>query len=230
MKVFGFSETRSGFSFYSDMTSEQNRQWWMSYIEDGGGQLMRRPSIASKWIPFEGGLTAPEGERATDERPDLLHFFPSPALFAMDDAALARTDNLWGLVEVLPLRCRDADVSAIHIPTQYDIVTEGSSFISPRNMSGMDRFIVLDLDTSNIRPLDLFRIPETPTVWCTEEFLVQLEAANVTGWRASQKCPPPAEHLQIEQDLIKKVEDGTADTELNTVTIGDLSLRATATD
>ncbi len=192
---------------------------------DGSVPYIRRQSIADRWQQFEGVVTVPEPGEPSAGRTDVIGFVPDRRMIALSEEALSRTNELWSLVEVLPLRCRtEGDYSAVHVTTQRDVINlAASTFYAPiHGVHGSTEFVVFEVDTSELSEIDLFRVPQSSSMFCTQAFLDRLHSLEVTGWSGTQIYPPTAEQLDRENVLLRESEEGVLRSE---VVFGDRSLR-----
>ena len=197
--------------FVADVGSDAVSAWRESY--DGGRDFHRNlthePTLAPRWIAFEGELDFRTSEPVPKQALDFVKFSPASALGAVRDSVLERTEKLWGLVEVLPLRCRDDDYSAIHAARHYDVLDlDDSTYGVPRGefvwTSGtLGALTVMGFSgVEGLQKVDLFRVPERTAMFCTQGFLDRLRELRITGYGARQVWPPTEEQLAEEARLL----------------------------
>ena len=198
-------------TFVADDSRYNVHEWSMSYLEDleVRRSLGHLPTLQHRWINFEGELDFRSAEPEPKQALDFVGFSPAADLLGLRDSALNATNNLWGLVEVLPLRCRDADYSAIHATRHYDILDlANSTFRVPRRRDAIITFgslgipKIMGLHTTDVDEVDLFRFPEIPSMFCTQGFLDRLRELGITGYGARQVWPPTEEQLAEEARLL----------------------------
>ena len=136
----GASSLRTA-TFVADMDRDAVGDWSVAYSDDSEPRraLAHQSSLHHRWIPFEGELDFRTTEPTPKQALDFVTFSPASALVCIRDSVLERTESLWGLVEVLPLRCRDDDYSAIHAYRHYDILDLNASCLLYTSPSPRDR-------------------------------------------------------------------------------------------
>ena len=190
-------------------------------VFDRAGPIENRSSIAEGWPSFEGDLTTPDNPSDTGPT-DFMRFHPLDTVYTVSQSLLDRTAELWGLVEVLPLRCRTGDYAAVHVKRQRDAIDlEASTFRTWNEfLQGVPNFIVAEFNTDGLDEVDIFRASGTRPTYCTEAFVNKLRSAGATGWEAKQVYPPTPEQLEAEERLRTEKSNGKS-----VVTFGDISKR-----
>lgn len=221
MKLFtlGFKEDSAW--FWADLTVDEITAWRRS---TGEKHHVHAPSLAPFWQEFSGemkGMREP-GEPEREVR-DFARLDGLSGLRCLSGSALKRTESLWGLVEVLPLQCRDGEYWCVHFNRHHDILDlEASTYRTPTELNsriGSLDLLVREFDVSGLDSFDAFRVPQEKAVFCTEEFVERLGEAEVTGWKASQVYPPTEAQLEFEESRFRLFPDSPR------FTFGDRSLR-----
>ena len=197
--------------FVADMDRDAVSDWGAAYCDESEPRraLAHQPSLLHRWIPFEGALDFRTTEPTPKQALDFVGFPPASALVCIRDSVLERTEKLWGLVEVLPLRCRDDDYSAIHATRHYDIMDLATStFRVPKRRDAIITFgslslpYIVSFDPGPLDEVDLFRVPQMTAMFCTQGFIDRLDELGITGYGARQVWPPTEEQLAEEARLL----------------------------
>ena len=209
--IYQFASTLASATFVADLDHSKVMDWRQGYFDGSEPRRLEvhRESLADRWIPFEGQLDFRTTESIPKQALDFVMFSPVSTMVAVRDAVLEQTEVLWGLVEALPLRCRDYDYSAIHAPRHADILNlDASTYRVPRSpervlSSGcLTLPIVAVFDPSTLDEVDLFRVPQMTAMFCTQGFIDRLDELGITGYGARQVWPPTEEQLAEEARLL----------------------------
>ncbi len=206
--VYELGSAERSAQFRPDATHQELYEWFERYqVADQPRRHIQHMSLWPHWREFEGELDMGNIDTGRAE-PIRKNDFGSSALHGLkiiSANAVEKTEGLWGMAEILPLKCRGGDYSIMHPTVHHDILNmdastyaAGKRFETKLAFGTLSSIYVYEFDVSRLNKIELFRLPQNTSTYCTQGFVDKLTEIGLTGWRASQVFPPTESQLEVE--------------------------------